>query len=81
MSEPAEPHDPRAPVDMRGKTPRGIVDVLDAIAIARPGWDRFDVVNEILLKHCRQIAREASVIAKVTQGNPRLVDSDWRPLD
>jgi hypothetical protein len=62
---------------MRGTTPRAIVDVLDAVAIARR-VDRFTVVNEILLRHCRQMAHEANVVMRVTGGNPRILDSDWQ---
>lgn len=67
-------------VELRGKTPKPIIDVLDAICIAR-GCDRFDVVNEVLLRWARQLAREAIVISRVTQGNPRVMDSNWQALE
>lgn len=64
-------------VELRGQTPKPIVEVLDAICIAR-GCDRFDVVNEVLLKWARQVAHEATVIASVTRGNPKVMETDWQ---
>ncbi len=68
---------PDEPVDMRGTTPRAIVDVIDAIAHARR-VDRFTIINDILLRHCRQVAHEATIVMRVTGGNPRVMDSDWQ---
>jgi 2-polyprenyl-6-methoxyphenol hydroxylase-like FAD-dependent oxidoreductase len=67
-------------VDMRGKTPRPIVDVIDAVALARK-VDRFVVVNEVLLRYAREVAHQAMVVQNVTRGNPRLMDSDWHQPD
>ncbi len=65
-------------VDMRGRTPRPIVDVLDAVCLARGGVDRFTIINEVLLKYTRQVAHEAMMVHRVTGSNPRVMDSNWQ---
>ncbi len=69
--------DPNEPVDMRFTTPLGIVQVIDAIAHARR-VDRGSIINDILLRHCRQVAHEATIVMRVTGGNPRVMDSNWQ---
>ena len=67
-------------VELRGKCPKAIVDVLDAVAIANR-CDRIDVVNDILLKWARKKVHESTVVGRVTNGNPRLTDSGWSALE
>jgi hypothetical protein len=61
-------------VELRGMCPRLTVDVLDAVASAR-GLNRTDLVNELLSKWAEQQLREASLIARVTRGNPEVADA------
>lgn len=58
-------------VELRGQCPRLTVDVLDAVARAR-GTNRNEIVNDILSKWADQQLTEASLIARVTRGNPEL---------
>ncbi len=56
-------------VELRGDCPRLTVDVLDAIANARR-ISRTELVNEILGNWAGQQLHEASLVARVTRGNP-----------
>lgn len=67
-------------VELRGKTPRGIVDVIDAVANAKR-VDRMDVVNRVLLLWAREQVHVSTVVGNVTRGNPPLLDSNWTPLE
>ena len=60
-------------VELRGMVPRDIVDVIDAVAISRK-LSRIDVVNEVLLAYVAERVHEATVISRITRGNPRLAE-------
>lgn len=58
-----------APVELRGECPRGIVDVLDAISMARD-MTRTALVNEILGEWRDRVLHEHSFIARVVRVHP-----------
>lgn len=58
-----------AMVELRGDCPRVTVDVLDALCRAQDK-SRTELVNEILNGWAKQKLIEASLIARVTRGNP-----------
>ncbi len=58
-----------ATVELRGDCPRVTVEVLDAICRAQDK-NRTELVNEILNAWAKQKLVEASLIARVTRGNP-----------
>lgn len=59
----------RPTVELRGPCPRDIVDVIDAISSARD-MDRMALVVEVLRDWARGRLHEATVLARVTRGNP-----------
>ena len=56
-------------IELRGDIPRDVADVLDAVSMAN-SCSRIDVVNEILHEWASERVHEASVIMRVTRGNP-----------
>lgn len=60
--------------ELRGNCPRLIVDVLDAVSQAR-GTTRTDLVNELLGEWAEKQLHEASLIHRVTRGNPLVAES------
>ena len=56
-------------VELRGDCPRLTVDVLDAISSARR-ISRTELVNQVLSEFTRQQLLEASLVQRVTRGNP-----------
>ncbi len=72
--------DPDSLIELRGKSPKAIIDVVDAVAIANR-IDRIDVVNAVLLKWARKQVHVSTVVGNVTRGNPQLMDSDWSALE
>lgn len=60
-------------VELRGMVSRDLIEVLDAIAIARKKA-RIDVVVEVLQAFADERIHEATLIQRVTRGNPRLMD-------
>lgn len=56
-------------VELRGDCPRLTVDVLDAVSNARR-ISRTELVNEILGDWSKQQLTEASLLLRVTRGNP-----------
>lgn len=67
-------------VELRGQTPRQIIDVIDAVSAARR-ISRMELVNRILSKWTRDQLHEATVVSRVTRGNPPVSDSGWSPLE
>jgi hypothetical protein len=61
------------PVELRGDCPRLTVDVLDAVANARRVC-RTELVNQILGDWAKQQLTEASLVARVTRGNPLVAE-------
>lgn len=60
-------------VELRGDCPRVTVDVLDALCRAQDK-SRTELVNEILNGWAKQKLIEASLIARVTRGNPDVAE-------
>lgn len=60
-------------VELRGECPRLTVDVLDAVSGSRR-ITRTELVNQIPGEWARQQLHEASLIARVTRGNPEAAD-------
>ena len=56
-------------VELRGPCPRETIDVLDAISQARR-MTRTELVNDILSSWCVDRMNEATLIHRVTRGNP-----------
>lgn len=67
-------------VELRGPCPRWIVDMLDAVSGGKR-ISRTEQVNRILAVWARQKAHEASLIRRVTQGNPLPAEVEWRPSE
>ncbi|ROH87979.1 hypothetical protein ED236_00350 [Pseudomethylobacillus aquaticus] len=59
-------------VDMRGNTPRWIVDVIDAVSQSRGDDGRFPLVNEILADWARAELHRTSLINRICGDNPLL---------
>lgn len=60
-------------VELRGKCPRWVVDVLDAVAMARKE-DRTEVVNRVLEKWAQGKIHESMLIQRVTRSNGSVAD-------
>ena len=60
-------------VDLRGLIDRSLMDVIDACSMA-DGSDRITYVAAVLEREARRELHRASVIARVTRGNPYLPD-------
>ena len=71
---------PDEAVELRGNCPRGVVDVLDAFSNARR-MTRMELVNQILRRWAKERLHEASLVQRVTRGNPELMDSDLNTLE
>ena len=56
--------------ELRGPCPREVVDVLDAFSTARR-VTRTELVNRILGKWVADRLHEATVLERVTRGNPK----------
>ncbi|MDB5730732.1 MAG: hypothetical protein JWQ03_627 [Variovorax sp.] len=61
--------------ELRGECPREIVDVLDAVSMARNYPSRNALVVEILRSWTDKVLHEASVVAAVTRRNPQPSDA------
>lgn len=59
--------------ELRQQAPRLVIDVLDAVSQAR-GLTRTDLVNELLGEWAARQLHEASLIHRVTRGNPDVAD-------
>lgn len=64
-------------VDLRGDVPRRIVDVLDAIAIARD-VSRATLMGEVLGAWADKVVHEASMVARVAGLKPLDADTERR---
>ena len=75
MAEPLRPYETRqerheaSSGELRQETPRWILQVLDAVAIAR-GKPRTVIVNEILGAHASQLLHESTLVCRVAGVNP-----------
>lgn len=56
-------------VELRGECPRTVVDVLDAVAIARDKT-RIQIANEVLGAWAEKVLHEATLVHRVIQRNP-----------
>jgi len=61
--------------ELRMQVPRKLLEVFDAVSIAR-GKERFELVIEELSKSADRWVHEATLIQRVTQGNPTLSETD-----
>jgi hypothetical protein len=66
--------------ELRGQTPKSILAVIDAVAIAKRK-NRIDIVNHVMLAWAKEQVHLATVIANTTRGNPPLPDTDWGRLE
>lgn len=60
--------------ELRIQVPRFFLEVFDAVSIARD-QERFELVTEELAKIVGRYVHEASLIQRVTRGNPALMES------
>lgn len=60
--------------ELRGLAPADLVRALDAIALAK-GLDRNAYVNQVLESHVKSYLDELTVVTRMLQGNPLLMDS------
>jgi hypothetical protein len=67
-------------VELRGPCPREIVDVLDAICMAKR-ITRTELVNRILKAWAVDRVHESMLVERLTRGNPPLKESGWGPLE
>lgn len=67
-------------VELRGPCLKYVVDVLDAVSSAQ-NKSRTELVNEILLRYAKAKLHEATVIQRVTRGNPRLSERTGSELE
>lgn len=65
-------------VELRGEAPRRVVEVLDAVWMARNMTSRTALVNEILNDWATKVVHEASVVARVAGLNPMDSESGGR---
>ena len=57
--------------ELRGECPKWIVNVLDAVSMAKPSQrNRTSLINEILGKWAEEKLHEASLIQRLAGGNP-----------
>lgn len=59
--------------ELRGDCPREIIDVLDAVAVARD-TTRIALVNGILGEWAKKVTHEATLVHRVVGGNPQPAD-------
>jgi hypothetical protein len=59
-------------VELRGMTPRAVVDVLDAVSTAKR-ISRMELVNRILHSYMVDKLAEHTLIDRVARGNPLLL--------
>jgi hypothetical protein len=69
-----------AHIELRGMCPREVVDVLDAVSVAK-GLTRTDLVNRILLDWAKRKHHEAMLVHRVTRGNPPAADGPWKATE
>lgn len=62
-------------VELRGNSPRWVVDVLDALAQAR-NQSRWEVVSQVLAEYARAREHEAMIICRVTGCNGSSADKN-----
>lgn len=68
----------RQTVELRGQCPREVVDVLDAVALARD-MERTELVNEVLREYVARMVHLARIVTNVTRANPPLSESHGGP--
>ena len=61
-------------VELREEIPRDLVDVIDAVSAAR-GTSRRQMMIDVLHAWASERVHEATVIMRVTRGNPPLAES------
>jgi hypothetical protein len=65
----------RPMVELRGMCPKDVIDILDAVSLARD-IQRTELVNEVLREYAARMAHLAMVVSRVTRGNPVLADAN-----
>ena len=60
--------------ELRGPCPREVVDLLDAVSMARR-MTRMELVVEVLRAYAAEQLHIASVVSSVTRGNPQQPES------
>jgi hypothetical protein len=60
--------------ELRGMVPLPLLQALDAIALAR-GLDRTALVERLLTADVKQICHEATLVSRMTRGNPLATES------
>lgn len=65
-------------VELRGDCPGSIVQVLDAVSLAR-GISRTALVNEVLGRWADKVRHEASLVARIAGLNPPQPEAERRP--
>jgi hypothetical protein len=60
--------------ELRGDCPREILNVLDAVSLAR-NKTRIALVNEILGAWAEKVTHEAMLVSRVAAGNPPLAEA------
>ena len=63
-------------VELRGEVLREHVDILDAVAQAKPGSSRMSVLREVLADWVERKCHEASLIQRVRRGNGSGTEAD-----
>lgn len=65
-------------VELRGMAPRDLIDVLDAVSVARR-ISRTELVVEVLRAWANERIHEATVIARVAGINPAPTETERKP--
>ena len=60
-------------VELRGQVDKAVMDVLDACSIAR-GIDRISLVEKVLTYWAARKVSEASVLQRISRGNPAVME-------
>lgn len=67
-------------VELRGLAPRELAEALDALALAN-AMTRHDYSLHVLTLHVKAELAKSSLIHRVLQGNPLLVESSGRGVE
>ena len=67
-------------VELRGEYPKDLIDVIDAVSAAKR-ISRTELVGLVLAEWAEKKVHEATLIHRVTRGNPVWTDSDRKAAD
>lgn len=65
---------PSQTAELRGECPKAILNVLDAVSLSRDKT-RTALVNEILGDWAKKVLHEASLVQRLTEGNPPIPET------